>query len=81
MKYFSGIVVLAISLHLSAADKNNSSPQYIYMDRLRQVTKPLMPELTADTAGEDAKTPGILLATSIKDTCKFKYAVPNELGS
>ena len=45
-----------------------SSPQFMYMERLRKVTRTLTDGV--DTNAEDTQTPGTLLATSLKDTCK-----------
>ena len=49
-------------------DPAKDSPQYIYMERLRKVARTMTESV--ETTGDDAHTPGTLLATSFKDTCK-----------
>lgn len=82
MNYCVGllVVLLALSQVLCKVAAGNGLPEpgedlgkegapiYIYMERLRKVTR-TTPE-TVDTTGEDSQTPGTLLATSFKDTCK-----------
>ena len=71
------VVVLAFSLIVSAENgqpepgedlRKEGSPIYIYMDRLRKVTRTSQ---SIDSTGEDSQTPGTLLATSFKNTCKW----------
>jgi hypothetical protein len=62
------IFLVAIS-HLVAATDQESSPQYLYMEHLRKLTR-TMPESMDNAGDDDSQIPGTLLATSIKDTCK-----------
>ena len=49
--------------------QKEGSPIYIYMERLRKVTRTTLESV--DLTGEASQTPGTLLATSVKDTCKW----------
>lgn len=64
-------VVLALThqLHTILAEGyQHGSAQYLYMERLRKNT-PTFEE--NEPTGEDNEIPGTLLATSLKDTCKY----------
>ena len=70
------VLLLALSqeLRIAAAGdvgEEEGSPQYIYMERLRKLTRTSPDQLEGGAAAEDAKNPGTLLASSFKDTCKY----------
>ena len=71
------LLTLSQSLHLIAAEGSGSeegSPQYMYMERLRKLTRTSSADKTG-IATEDAQTPGTLLASSFKDTCKYNFCM------
>ena len=77
MNYFSSMVTILIVLSMRSPvyataleAEDEGSPQYLYMERLRKVTRTMPGNM--DITGEDsAQTPGTLLATSFKDSSKY----------
>lgn len=62
-----GLFILCLRSHATVVE-NERSPQYLYMEKLRNTTKNLT---ESEVAGENsAKAPGKLLATSFKDISK-----------
>ena len=79
MNYWSLLTALLFALSLrslAGAEKDENSPLYMYMERLRNVTRNMGGvetnlENAETTSKGSSQTPGTLLATSFKDTCKF----------
>ena len=80
MNNWPSLVALLVTLFLpslaEASETEKTSPQYIYMERLREVTHDMgfvgTTRENRETSSEGStQNPGTLLATSFKDTCKF----------